>query len=163
MEGLHFMKKFLTILLISTLLLSTNLAEAKAASATIMPTEIEHISDEYYIETIIIEEATSNTLATTKTKTASKIRNITNSNGTVVATFKVTGTFSYDGSTSKCTAVSHSSTINNSSWAFTYRNSSRLTNRAIGHFIAECTQSGTVVQTVSDSVILTCAPDGTLS
>ena len=156
------MKKFLTILLTALLLVNISTPAAKANTSTIVYSEIEYISEDLYLE-IEIEEYTNTTQRATQTKTAAKKVSLKNSSNTTVATFTITGTFTYDGTTSKCTAASHSSTINNSAWAFTFKTANRLTNRAIGQYIIECTINGKVVQQLSDSVILACAPDGTLS
>ena len=137
-------------------------AYAHSTTPTITYHEIKYISDDYYIETII-EEYVITTYATTYTKVGTKTDNIVNSNNKIIATFKITGTFTYDGSTSQCTAASHSSTINNSAWTFTFKSANRLTNRAIGQYTMQCTQNSTVIQTISDTVTLTCSPNGTLS
>lgn len=157
------MKKLLMLLLVSALIFTTNISEAKANAVTIVSQDTVHLSNGMYIETIIVEERSNSTFATTNTKTASKIAYIKNSSNTTIATFKITGTFTYDGSTAQCTAASHSSTINNSAWTFTFKSANRLTNRAIGQYAIQCTQNGTVVQTISDTITLTCSPNGTLS
>lgn len=156
------MKKFLTILLTALLLVNISTPAAKANTSTIVYSEIEYISEDLYLE-IEIEEYTDTMQRATQTKTAAKKVSLKNSSNTTVATFTIIGTFTYDGTTSKCTAASHSSTISDNTWAFTFKTANRLTNRAIGQYIIDCTINGQVVQKLSDSVILACAPDGTLS
>lgn len=160
------MKYFTSIALIVVLLLTSTPITTYAHSTSTTPTvtyyEIKYISDDYYVETII-EEYSITTYSSTSTVKGAKTDNIRNSNNDIIATFKITGTFTYDGSTAQCTAASHSSTINDSAWAFTFKSANRLTNRAIGQYAMQCTQYGTVVQTISDTVTLTCSPNGTLS
>lgn len=157
------MKKLLTLLLVSALIFTTNISEAKADTVSLVSQNTIYLSNGMYIETIIVEECSNSTFATTNTKTGSKIAYIKNSSNTTIATFKITGTFTYDGSTSQCTAASHSSTVTNSSWTFTFKSANRLTNRAIGQYILETKQSGITVNKVSDTITLTCSPNGTLS
>lgn len=115
------MKRFITYLLLITTLALTyhTCAFANNEHDGFTQYNIEYISDSYYIESYIIEENNTTNLRSVNTKTASKIHNIKNSDGETLASFKVTGTFQYTGSTSNCTLASYSTSIKDSTWKFT--------------------------------------------
>ena len=128
------------------------------ASITTLPIQAEEYSYEESIE--VIEESITRT---TSTKIAKKTGSYKNSSGTVLWSVTVTGTFSYNGSTSSCTKSVVSTHINNSRWSISKSSSSKSGNKATATAIAKCTSDGAVVSTVSKTVTLTCDKDGNLS
>lgn len=115
----------------------------------------------YYEETIeIIEE---NMTRSTSTKTAKKTGTYKNSSGAVQWSVTVTGTFSYNGSTSSCTKSTVSTEITNTSWKVSSSSASKSGNKATAHATMKCYLLGNVIDTVSKTVTLTCDQNGNLS
>lgn len=96
-----------------------------SANATTSPKgtqiQIEYLENGDYTETVINDELPDNVVispfATTKTITKSKTTYYKNSAGTVLWSVTIKGTFTYNGSTSKCTSCSHSTTAPSSAWS----------------------------------------------
>ncbi len=169
------MKKFLTPLAIflTTLLTFTNSQPllANAASATtaveiangeVVSTEIVPLDESYYIEVITYDTNSSgvSTAATTYTRSAAKTHNLKNIYDETVASYTLSATFTYNGSTSKCTSASHSTAIYNSAWKFTSATSSKSGNKATGSYTAKCSFPS---QTVSKTITITCDANGNIS
>lgn len=157
------MKKTILFFSIVALILSTCSINVSANNLHSTSTTIEYISDDIYIETIIIEEQGINFFSTTNTKTASKIYNIKNSSNEILATFKLTGIFSYNGNTSSCTRSSHSTAINDTRWKFVSSTSSKSGNVAIGTFTAKYYLFEIETQTISKTITITCDANGNIS
>ncbi|MCH5300490.1 MAG: hypothetical protein J1E56_04150 [Ruminococcus sp.] len=127
--------------------------------------EIEYLENGDYIETVISNETNDNAtcpLATTKTITKSKTKYYKNSAGTVLWSVTIKGTFTYDGSTSKCTSCSHSASAPASNWSIKSISSSKSGNSATAKCVA--TYKGAIISTdYSMSVTITCSANGTIS
>lgn len=127
-------------------------------SLTLIPTSAQ---DYYYEETIeIIDEAMTRA---TNTKTAKKTSNFKNAGGTTLWSVTVTGTFTYNGSTSSCTKSEVSTKIYQSSWKISSSSSSKSGNKATAKATAKCYLDGTVISTNSKTVTLTCDKNRKLS
>lgn len=122
--------------------------------------QIEKLSDGSYFETIIIEEPNTRT---SNTKSATKTVNYKNSKGSILWTVSVHGTFTYTGSSSKCTLSTVSTNIYDSNWKITSKSSSKSGNKAIAKATTKLYQSGVAIQTVSKTVTLTCSANGNMS
>lgn len=115
------MKKFICLFLSFIILFSSSIT-TKAASYRLPFTPIssntttEDLGNGYYAETTI-EYPEISTLASNR-KTGSKTYSIKNSNGTTVATFKLTASFTYSSSSVSCTSASYSTSIKKSGWSF---------------------------------------------
>lgn len=131
-----------------------------AEEKTVSSTTTEYFDDGSYLVTTITEEA-NNSRATTKT--ASKTATYKNSDGDILWTYKVTGTFSYTGSSSTCTAVSDSYTISNDNWHMDSHSTSRSGNTAYGTVTMKRKFLGITTSTVSKDLTLTCSATGVLS
>lgn len=142
--------------LISCFSMPVYAAEEKIVSST----TTEYFDDGSYMVITITEEM-NNSRATTKT--ASKTANYKNSDGDILWTYKITGTFSYTGSSSTCTAVSDSYTISNSSWHMDSHSTSRSGNTAYGTVTMKYKVLGVTFNTVSKDLSLTCSATGVLS
>lgn len=116
-------------------------------------------AEEFYYEEVIEEISSFEITRATSTKTAKKTANIKNSSGDVLWSVTVTGTFSYNGSTSTCT----SATAYNSYWKIYSHSSSKSGNTASATATAKNYFDGTVISTLKKTVTLTCSPTGTLS
>lgn len=157
------MKKIVTLLLIITLL-SSSITVFGETNSNILSTEIIYLTDDLYFEIYLTEESSSSsTYATTQTKSASKTYNLKNSDGDVLAKFKLTATFSYNGSASSCTSVSHSTTIYDDAWEFKSASSSKSGKVATGNFTLKKYVLFICTQTVTDSITITCDANGNLS
>ncbi len=153
------MKRFfisiLTLVMLCSVILCTPVS---ATSVTESKTVVEYLENGDYIKTTIswVENSTRST------KTAEKTKEHVSANGNVFWTVTVRGTFTYNGSTSSCTAVSHSTTAPSSYWTIKSSSSSKSGNKAT----AKATATLRVGSTSSDetmSVTLTCSANGTLS
>lgn len=126
--------------------------------------EIEYLENGDYIETIITDFSTENSVSTfaTNTKTGSKTKSYKNSLGTILWSVTVKGTFSYNGSTSVCTSCSHSTTSPASSWTIKSSSHSKSGNTATAKATAtHTTDAGTT--DLTRSVTLQCSAYGVLS
>ena len=126
--------------------------------------EIEYLENGDYIETIITDFTTENSVSTfaTNTKTGTKTKSYKNSAGTVQWTVTVKGTFSYNGSTAVCTSCSHSTTSPGVSWSIKSSSHSKSGNTATAKATAtHTTDAGTT--DLTRSVTLQCSAYGVLS
>lgn len=136
---------------------------------------IQSISTEFldtgdYIETIISSELplsfdSSNvpTLATSKTITKTKTTYYKNASGSVMWSVSIKATFTYNGSTSKCTSCSHSTTAPGKTWSIKNYSSSKSGNKATAKAVATHTGSDGAKSDISRSVTISCSPSGTVS
>ena len=123
-----------------------------------------------YIETVISSEISlsdsilnSSTLSTSKTTTKTKTTYYKNSSGSVMWSVSIKATFKYDGSTSKCTSCSHSTTAPGKSWSIKSCTSSKSGNKATAKAVATHTDSDGTKYNVTKSITISCSPSGTVS
>ncbi len=154
------MKRILSILLIITLVICCVFFTSISTSAAIISeTTIELLDNGDYIETVITYDQT---LARASTKSGSKTANYKNSSGETLWSVTVTGTFSYDGTTSSCTKVSHSAAAYSSGWSIKNSSSSKSGNTATAN--ATATHKVLLIsKDYSMTVSLSCSPQGVLS
>lgn len=153
------MKRFLSILIFASLFFCQNTNIAYAQSPTIISYDIEYISEDIYIETFIIE-CESNISKSTTTVTRSKVSNIKNSNDEVLTSFVLTGTFTYDHSTSRCTNVSCTTTIYNDQWKFTSTSATKSGITANGSYTAKRYILGIEMESLSRTISISCDAHG---
>ncbi len=156
------MKKYFTMLLI-TLLIITEYPVYAYNPSNIISSEIIYLTDDLYMEVVLEENIYDVSTYTTQTKSTTKTATIKNNNGDKIATFKLTATFIYDGSSSSCTSVSHSTSITDTSWKFTEATSSKLGSVAYGSFTVKDYLLSMCVQTISDSLTIKCDVNGNIS
>lgn len=144
------------VLLIGCFSMPVYAAEGKTVSST----TVEYFDDGSYAVIIIIEEANNSRAST---KTGSKIYEYRNSDDVIEWTYKLTGTFSYTGTSSTCTAVSDSYSISNDSWHINSHSCSKSGNTAYGTVTMKLKFLGITTKTVSHDLTLTCSANGTLS
>ena len=149
------MKKTLVILLTLVMIISSVFClPVSALSANkVTETTIEYLENGDYIETVLTYEDS----LTRATKSGSKTKNYKNSSGTTLWSVTVTCTFSYTGSLSSCTSVSHSAKSYSSSWTIKSVSSSRAGNTGTAN--ATATYLSTNYQM---SVSLSCSTYGEL-
>lgn len=155
------MKKIISLLIITSILLCINPNVVYAQTTPTIYRNIEYINDDIYIETIIIEhEDAMSKAASSITKTVSKISYVKNSNDEVLVSFKLTGTFIYNHSTSSCTNVTCTTSIYDDQWRFTSTSATKSGISAIGNYTAKCFILGIEVDSVSRTVTISCDAHG---
>lgn len=162
------MKKLIAVLIMTTLLFSMVFCISANAAETSENTKttVEILENGDYIETVIIDYTAAGnsdySINATQTKTGRKTSNYKNSSGAVLWSVSVTGTFSYNGTTSTCTSCSHSTTAPSSAWTIKSASHSKSGNTATARATAtQKTSTGT--KDFSMSVTLKCSANGTLS
>lgn len=164
------------ILTLSTLLtLTPNTVNAQvkttdttvATTTTTITTTCEQVDEDLYCITTITEnkpKATSgiSICSSKSTISASKTTEYKNSSGNTLWYVKVTGSFTYDGSTSKCNSASISAGSYNSAWKVSDRSSSTSGNTAIATATGTRYRNSLPVQSITKSVSLSCSKNGAL-
>ena len=140
------------------LILISNLSLSASAQESIVSSTIEYFEDGSYLVTTITES-----VSRASTKSGSKTTTYHNSSNETQWTYKITGTFSYTGSSATCTAVSDSYTIVNDNWHMSSHSCSKSGNTASGTVTMKYKVLGITFDTVSDSLTLTCSSTGVLS
>lgn len=154
------MLKKLTVIFLSLALSFLTISNGQTAAAATTQNE-----DGCYWETVIQDAPLlpiAITASATKTITKTKTSYYKNSNGAVLWSVAVTGTFSYNGSTSKCTGCSHKAAAPGASWSIKSSSSSRSGNSATANAIATH-YNGTISKDYSRSVTIKCSKDGIIS
>lgn len=151
---------FIAVLMITIMMIPTTVKASTVSMPTISK-EIIYQDEQYTIEvTTIIEMGNQTVYAATGTKTVSKLFEIKNYLGSVVATYTLKGTFRYDGTTATCISASYSTSTDSVLWSFESATASASGAKAIGSFTAK-----TLIppQTVSQDVKITCSKTGVIS
>lgn len=157
------MKKKLFITIIMSLAVFFNCFALPAGAVNeekTISTSIEYFDDGSYLVTTLTEETTN---SRANTKTGNKTYTHIDSNGNTSWTYKITGTFSYTGSTSTCTAVSDSYTISNDNWHMSSHSCSKSGNTANGTVTMKYKVLGITANTITRNISLSCSASGTLS
>lgn len=165
------MKKIISflfvIVILATMFLVTVNADFSAnnvPNGQVVISETNEYIDGYCIKTIITEEPTVNTRASTFTKTGSKSYVLTNSSGDELWRFKVNGTFSVEtGVSAICTNSTYTITISNDAWENKSASASRSGNKALGEAVFVKKLLFITTETKECSVTLTCDKNGNLS
>lgn len=164
------MKKFLVSLLamlIACCVFCFPMAQAEQETTGILISrEVEYLEDGSKIVTCVYEDISNQRIATaaTVTKSGSKTQTAYDSDGDVLYTLTVHGTFSVvTGSSATCTASSYSYTAPGSGWSLKTGSATKSANKATanGTFVKKVL--GITTQTKTASVTLTCSTSGTLS
>lgn len=127
---------------------------------------IEVLADGYYFETIFEDSENPSevsTIATTNYITKTKTTQLKNSEGTVLWSVSIKATFSYDGTTSKCTSCTPSATSYASAWSIKSVTSSKSGNSATATAIATNTFPSGATQDIKKSVTIQCSATGIIS
>ena len=130
---------------------------------TVVSETTEYLDNGCYIVTTITEEMNSVVSRATVSKTGSKKAVIYNSDDEPLVTLKLTGTFSYTGSSATCTAASTSYTVHSDNWKVTSAVASKSGNKATGNFTSKRYTLLIPVQTINSTVTITCSNSGVLS
>jgi hypothetical protein len=132
--------------------------------------EYEQFDDGSYCETIIETESiaissgiSAMTASSTSTTAGTKTLNYKNSSGVLQWYVKVSGSFTYNGSTSTCTSSAVTAAAPSNNWKISSKSASKNGNTAKGAATAKLYMESLVAQTVSKTVILTCSKTGAFS
>jgi PDZ domain-containing secreted protein len=171
------MKKSVSILVIIIAMLATSVpsfadthsvpGEAEVYQTVISGTT--YMDDGSYYVTTVNESTPSNIpgdmlRAASSTKTSTKRTTYYNSSDESMWYVQVTGTFTYNGTTSSCTSSTVSAAAQGSNWSIVSKSASKSGNQATGSATASrYNVLGIAVQTVSKTVIITCSKTGTVS
>lgn len=161
------MRKILTALLILTVIFSISDANitAKAATNTSNQTDITLLENGDYLETTISDSTTFlpkiSLLSTNKSITKTKTVKYKNKNGTLLWYVAIKATFTYNGTTSKCTSRTPSAAAPASTWSIKSLSSSKSGNSATATAVA--TQTGIISQDYTKSVTISCNKNGVVS
>lgn len=158
------MKKFVSI--ITTVLLAICTFSVNIDASTIdeekkqnEQTTIELLPNGDVIEETLILE---NTLQRSSTRKGSRIVEYKN-DGKVLWKATLSATFTYTGSSAKCTASSITASSNVSTWKIISKSASKSGNVATGKVTAKQYYVVTPIQTVNRTLKITCSPSGGLS
>lgn len=153
------MKKLFVVFLLIALLCCTVFCTPVSAAPLSEASKItvEYLENGDYIETIISEDS-----LTRSSKSGTKTKNYKNSNGDIMWSVTVRGTYTYDGIVALCTSCSHSTSVYSSAWSIKNSSSSRSGNTATANATATL-KMGLISQDYSMSVSLSCNANGTLS
>lgn len=153
------MKRFLSSIFICIMILCLIPCNCLAAEAPSAGKIISVFEDGSYLTEMIISE---NSRAG-GSKNGSKTYEYYSVDGRCLWNVTLSGSFTYSGSTSSCTAASVSTTIYDSAWYTASKDASRSGNTAYGSATMGRKALGVTVQTVPVSLTLTCDADGNLS
>lgn len=156
------MKKAVSLILCVIMMFSVMSVSAFASDETVVSETVTYLDDGSYMVTVLTESENLLSRATS-TKTGSKTTTLYNSDSEAVVQLKLTGTFSYTGSSASCTASSVSYTVYDSSWKVTSSTASKSGNKAIGDFVSKHYVLLIPVQTIETTITITCSNSGTLS
>lgn len=143
-----------------SIICSCNSFPTKAASPDVKtPSYTEYYDDGSYTVITITEYILA---STPSLKQGSKTYNHASS-GNTVWSYTINGTFSYDGSSSSCTSISDSYTINNNSWHLNSHYCWKIGNTAYGSVTMDYKVLGITTNSVTRDISLSCSANGTLS
>jgi hypothetical protein len=158
------MRKILILLLSLVLIFSVSpVAFADSADGN-TTTEIEYLDDgSCFVTTIEVSPPGTMLRAATSTKNGSKTIVHQSASGTTLWSVKVSGSFSYNGTTSSCTSSTVTATANSSVWKIASKTASKSGNTATASATAKLYSGSDVVQTITKTATLTCNKNGNLS
>lgn len=123
----------------------------------------EIFEDGSYIEEQIDCSPTVSLFSTTSTKYGHKTATYKSSSGNTIWTITVSGIFTYNGKSSKCTKSTVTTTCVNSNWKITNKSSKKVDSTATASATATKYTNKVAVQTIKRSVSLSCSKSGKLS
>lgn len=157
------MKKKILITFLAAIVVFLNCFALPASAVNeekIISTSVEYFDDGSYL---IMTTAEIVNYSRASVKTGTRTYTHIASNGETLWTYKITGTFSYTGSSSTCTAVSDSYTISNDNWHMSSHSCSKSGNTAYGTVTMKYKVLGITANTITRNISLSCSATGTLS
>lgn len=164
------MKKIITLFTLVTFTLGILYPSSTVAAQTAFifssQTETILLENGDYLETTIIDtpifSSGISTFSTAKTVTKTKTTRYKNQSGATLWSVSIKATFTYNGSTSKCTSYSHSTTCPSKTWKIKSVSSSKNGNSATAKAIATHFLD-TISKDFTKSVTIRCSKNGTVS
>lgn len=126
-------------------------------------TEYTFYDDGSYMVTRITEEPNAITTRSSSTTTKSKISSYYSNNNVELWYVKVTGTFTYNGTSSKCTDSRVTAASYSSAWKISNKSASKSGSSATAKATANFYVGSRIGKTINKSVTLTCSAKGTFS
>ena len=155
------MKKI--IILFTTILLTCFFCFPAYANSSSSKIVIETFDDGSYIESITEELPCISTLSTTSKKKGQKTYLYKNNSGKTLWSVTVIGTFTYNGTSAKCTSSSVSTTCPNTNWKISSKSASKSGATASATASAKQYQNHLYLKTITKTVKLTCSKTGKFS
>lgn len=158
-------KTFILVLTLITFACFANITPIETKAAGPPSPTIEMLENGYYYETIIVDAETDgiSSRAASNTITKTKTTQLKNSSGSVLWSVSITATFTYDGSTSKCTSCTPSARSYASTWSIKSVTSSKSGNSATATAIAVQTTAVGTTYEYTKSVTIKCSATGVIS
>mgnify|MGYP001623829458 CR=1 FL=1 len=158
-------KKFIAAIILTIFCTASFSAPTYAALNYSDPNTIQTIENDFIIETIIENEYASNDLSLLSASTVKKKKTVTykSTSGTILWSVTVHGTFSYNGTSAKCTSSSVSVTCPSSNWKISKKSSGKSGATATATASAKQYQNNSYLRTVTKTVKLTCSKTGKFS
>jgi len=154
------MKKLISLTVVVILLLSA----IPAYASSIDSVTVNYLENGYYTVTVIEDVSDNATVArATNTATKTKTTYVKNSAGATLWYVRVTGTFTYGDGTAKCTSATPSATSQHASWQVSNITGSKSGATAYASATGKQYLDGTVINTITENVSLTCSPTGQFS
>lgn len=132
-------------------------------SASQSNTVVETFSDGSYIESSLSFPSTYETFSNSSTKIASKTSTYKNNSGKILWSVTVTGSFTYNGSTSKCIRSTVSTTCPDRNWKIVKSFASKTDSTASATVSTAQYLNGIHMRTINRTIKLTCSKTGKLS
>lgn len=166
------MKRILTLFFSLSLLFSSAINTEAKSPDTSSTAEVEYIGEDLASDVEVFVTLPNKTISfsvndplyhssgtntSTKQKTTSKTYEIKNTSGTVIATYTLTGTFQYNGSSSSCIEAHCSTSVSDSYFYFNSKSARKVGNTASGSFTLS-----SPLQTLSETLTLECNSNGTI-
>lgn len=124
---------------------------------------IEYVDNGFYYETTITSDDNIFSTYATNYVTKTKTTKLKNADGEIMWSISIKATFSYDGTTAKCTNCSPSATSYASGWSIKNVTSSKSGNSATATGQATYTAPSGLSETYTKSVTLSCSATGVVS
>lgn len=154
------MKKIVSVLLSIMILFAFPIAVYAEEGNQTTTTSVEYFDDGSYMVTIIEEEPA---LTRASTKSGSKTKSYYDSDDELQWVAKLSGTFSYTGSSATCTKSSVTYTIYGSNWKATDSEATKSGRTATGKFTFKKYLTFVPMFTQNITLTLSCSNSGTLS
>ncbi len=156
------MKKVLTFIIAALLF---QCIQPVFAAENSQITDIEYFDDGSYSITVIedVETPGINLLSDTKTETKTKTSYHKNAAGQTMWYVRVTGTFTYNGTTSKCTSATPSAKSQNENWTVSDISGGKSENKAYASATGKHYINNKLSSSTRKTVTLTCSPTGQFS
>lgn len=121
---------------------------------------IEYLDDGSYL---VVSIESSQISKITNTKSAKKTITHKESNGEVLWSATLKGTFSYTGSSAICKSSSVTYSITNDAWKIASATATKSGNKALADIVAKKYTLGVPFKTIEKTITITCGNDGTIS